>query len=197
LKKGCSFFFLYHNVQDNHTYYTYPTDSQMEDAEMQLEDTEIQQEDAEIHQEEEPEIADTMEDAEMKLEELEEHPEATQLELLMYEIEHLMEHGIQPSQEWWYQSRFKKISQYHELQWREFYHQYYDKNQPMAEMAERVYGGLHYLVEEWSVSSVFDLEVYDGVIHDINELWKYYSSEYVDESGDEDISQLMEGIRHL
>ena len=45
--------------------------------------------------------SDMMEDIEMKLEELQQHPESTQLEMMTYESEHILEHGVQPSQEWY------------------------------------------------------------------------------------------------
>lgn len=140
--------------------------------------------------------ADMMEDVEMQLEELEQHPEATQLELMTYESEHLMDHGIQPSQEW-FEARFLKIYQYSELNWDDFAHRYHLDNHYLAEKAAAISKGLRHLVEEWSVSPVFDLAIYYGVLHDMNELWKYYESEYMDENHDEDVSALIASMKHL
>lgn len=139
---------------------------------------------------------DTMESAEMELEELQQHPEATQLELLMYESEHIMEHGVQPSQEW-YEARFLKIYQYSELNWSDFTQQFHARNPSLAEMSHRIQHALAHLVEEWGVSPIFDLSIYYGALHDMNELWKYYSAEYMDEQEDEEVSDLIVGLRHL
>jgi hypothetical protein len=140
--------------------------------------------------------ADTMESAEMALEELQQHPEATQLEILTYESEHLLEHGIQPSQEW-YEARFLKIYEYSELNWRDLAHRYQLDNTYLAEKAVAISNGLHHLIEEWSASPIFDLSVYYAVLHDMNELWKYYESEYMDENHDTDVSELIANMKHL
>jgi len=140
--------------------------------------------------------ADTMESAEMALEELQQHPEATQLEILTYESEHLMEHGVQPSQDW-YEARFLKIYEYSELNWHDLAHRYQLDNAYLAEKAASISKGLQHLIEEWSNSPVFDLSIYYGVLHDMNELWKYYESEYMDENHDTDVSELIASIKHM
>lgn len=139
---------------------------------------------------------DTMETAEMELEELQQHPEATQLELLVYESEHIMEHGVQPSPDW-YEARFLKIYQYSELNWRDFTHQFQTRNPELAEKAYRIQQALAHLVEEWSTCPIFDLSIYYGALHDMNELWTYYSAEYMDEQEDEDVSDLIIGLKHM
>ena len=140
--------------------------------------------------------SDMMESMEMALEELQQHPEATQLEMMTYESEHIMEHGVQPSQEW-YEARFYKLYQYSELNWTDFSHRYQLDNTYLAEKAHAIQQALTHLVEEWSVSPIFDLSIYYGVLHDMNELWKYYESEYMDENQDEDVSELIAGLKHL
>ena len=143
-----------------------------------------------------PYAEDMMEDIEMQLDELQQHPESTQLEMLTYESEHLQEHGIQPSQEW-YEARFFKLYQYSELNWSDFAERYQLDNAYLAEKAQQIQKALAHLIEEWSVSPVFDLSVYYGVLHDMLELWKYYESEYVDENHDMDVSDLIAGLKHL
>jgi hypothetical protein len=143
-----------------------------------------------------PSSDDMMETAEMALEELQQHPEATQLELMTYESEHIVEHGVQPSKEW-YEARFYKIYQYSELNWTDLSHRYQWNNPYLAEKAHAIQRALAHLVEEWSVSPVFDLSVYYGALHDMNELWKYYESEYMDENQDEEVSELIAGLKHL
>ena len=141
-------------------------------------------------------FGDSMESDEMPLEELQQHPEATQLEMLTHESEHILEHGIQPTQEW-YQARFFKIYQYSELNWNDFAHRYKLGNTYLADKASHIQRALQHLVDEWSTAPIFDLSVYYGVLHDMNELWKYYESEYMDENQDEDISELISGLKHL
>jgi hypothetical protein len=139
---------------------------------------------------------DMMEDVEMKLEELYQHSEATQLEMLTCEIGHMYEHGIQPSQEW-FQERFLKVYQYSELNWRHLNEKYHFHNPSLAEQAERIEKGLATLVEQWSVSPIFDLDTYYTVLHEMNQLWKYYEAEYVDENHDEEVSDLISSMKHL
>lgn len=139
---------------------------------------------------------DAMEDIEMQLEELQQHPEATQLQMLTYESEHFMEHGIQPSQDW-YEARFFKIYQYSELNWSDIAHRYRLDNTYLSEKADTIQKALQHLIEEWSVSPIFDLSIYYSVLHDMLELWEYYESEYMDEHHDEDVSDLIAGLKHL
>ena len=140
--------------------------------------------------------SDMMEDIEMKLEELQQHPESTQLEMMTYESEHILEHGVQPSQEW-YEERFIKLYQYSELNWSDFAQRYQLDNAYLAEKAQQIQQALGHLIEEWAVSPVFDLSIYYSALHDIMELWKYYESEYIDENHDMDVSDLISGVRHL
>ena len=140
--------------------------------------------------------ADMMEDTEMQLEELHQHPEATQLEMLTYESEHLMEHGIQPTQDW-FEARFLKIYQYSELNWHDFAHRYHLDNTYLGDKAAAISKGLCHIIEEWSITPIFDLSVYDSVLHDMNELWKYFESEYMDENHDIDVSELIASIKHM
>lgn len=140
--------------------------------------------------------SDMMEDIEMKLEELQQHPESTQLEMMTYESEHILEHGVQPSQEW-YEERFIKLYQYSELNWSDFSQRYQLDNAYLAERAQQIQQALAHLIEEWAVSPVFDLSIYYETLHAMMELWKYYESEYIDENHDMDVSDLISGLKHL
>ena len=137
-----------------------------------------------------------MEDMEMQLEELHQHPETMQLHMLTHEIEHIHEHGIQPSPSW-YEARFLKLYEYSELNWEEWSLSFSIKNPYVAEGATRIHRALDRLIEEWSVHPIFDLSIYYQLLHDMNELWEYYQSEYVDEMGDDDVSDLISGLKHL
>jgi len=139
---------------------------------------------------------DMMEDVEMNLEELQQHGEATQLEMLNAEIGHMYEHGIQPTQGW-FEDRFLKIYQYSELNWKDLHLKYRFQNPSLSEQAERIMKGLNQLVEEWSVSPIFDLDTYYATLHEMNQLWKYYEMEYVDENHDDDVSDLIAGLKHM
>ncbi len=139
---------------------------------------------------------DTMESAEMQLEELEQHPEATQLQLLVYEIDHFHEHGIQPSTDW-YEARFLKIYAYSELHWQDLANQFQHKNDYIYETATKISEMLAYLIEQWGASPIFDLSVYYQLVHSMNELWEHYSTTYVGDEKDEDIVDLIAGMTHL
>lgn len=140
--------------------------------------------------------ADAMESAEMQLDELQQHPEATQLQLLVYEVEHLHEHGIQPSSDW-YEARFLKIYAYSELQWGSLAEQFQHRNPYIYETAVTISQMLAHLVEEWSHCPVFDISIYYQLLHDMNDLWKYYSENYIGDEEDEDVVDLIAGMRHL
>jgi hypothetical protein len=139
---------------------------------------------------------DMMEEVEMKLEELHQQPESTQLEMLTAEIGHMYEHGIQPSQDW-FEERFIKIYQYSELNWNELHLKYRFHNPSIAEQAENIEKGLRTLVDQWSVSPIFDLDTYYTTLHEMNQLWKYYEAEYMDENHDDEVSDLISSLKHM
>ena len=61
---------------------------------------------------------EAMEDMEEKLEHLEEFDNEMQLELLYHEINHILIHGIQPT-EHWYETRAQYIYTYQSLGWKD------------------------------------------------------------------------------
>ena len=82
-----------------------PTMNSVEDMEEDMQDSSIQDES----------ITENMEE---KLEHLEDFDNETQLELLHYEIEHIVMHGEQPN-EAWYDERMNHIQAYQSIDWKD------------------------------------------------------------------------------
>jgi hypothetical protein len=135
-------------------------------------------------------------DIEDSLENLEEHDNATQLDLLSKEIEHIMEHGIQPPQEW-FELRFQKVYIYSELEWALFANRFRNKNDYIFETCYKITQMIESIMNEWSVSPVFSLSTYYHLLYEMDNLWQYYSTGYMDENMDDDITDLISGIKHL
>lgn len=133
---------------------------------------------------------------EMDLEHLEENDNLTQLQLLNFEIQHIMEHGIQPNQEW-YSERFLKIHNYSELDWNSFMESFKNKNGFIVESCYKIMSLLHAIQEEWSCSPIFDLEKYYVLINEIHSVWTYFSENYMGNEDDQDVVDLIIGLKHL
>jgi len=97
----------------------------------------------------------------------------------------------------WFRERIVKIFDYAGLDWAELAYKYNESDNFLSEKASKIQEGISYLIDDWSTQPVFDLTVYHTVILDINELWIYYESNYIDENYDEDISDLISGLKHL
>ncbi len=135
-------------------------------------------------------------DIEMELQELENKDNLTQLQLLNMEIQHIMEHGIQPNQQW-YSERFIKIHNYSELDWNSFMQSFLNKNEFIVESACKIMSLLHSLQEEWSCSPIFDLEKYYELLNEIHSVWSYFSENYMGQEDDQDVVDLIIGLKHL
>lgn len=135
-------------------------------------------------------------DIETDLQELENKDNLTQLQLLNLEIQHIMEHGIQPNQQW-YSERFLKIHNYSELDWNSFMQSFLNKNEFIVESAYKIMSLLYSLQEEWSCSPIFDLEKYYELLSEINNVWSYFSENYMGEEEDQDVVDLIIGLKHL
>ena len=83
---------------------------------------------------------------EMDLQQLEDKDNLTQLQLLNFEIQHIMEHGIQPPTEW-YTERFLKIHNYSELDWNSFSESFQNKNEFIVESSYKIISLLNSLQE--------------------------------------------------
>ena len=135
-------------------------------------------------------------DIEMELQQLEDKDNLTQLQLLNLEIQHIMEHGIQPDSQW-YSERFLKIHNYSELDWNSFMQSFLNKNEFIVESSCKIMSLLHSLQEEWSCSPIFDLEKYYELLNEIHSVWSYFSENYMGQEEDQDVVDLIIGLKHL
>lgn len=135
-------------------------------------------------------------DIEMDLQQIDNKDNLTQLQLLNYEIQHIMEHGIQPEPQW-YSERFLKIHNYSELDWNSFMQSFLNKNEFIVESSCKIMSLLHSLQEEWSCSPIFDLEKYYELLNEIHSVWSYFSENYMGEEDDQDVVDLIIGLKHL
>ena len=145
---------------------------------------------------EEPMQQDDMtEDMEEKLEHLEDFDNVTQLELLYYEIDHIIMHGIQPN-ETWYSDRMNHIQAYQSINWKEQAVRSYQRDDTVYDATIMIIDHLEQLEEEWSTSPTFNLCVYQRLISTIRSIWKYYSREYyvMDHTNTVDILDLMNSM---
>ncbi len=133
---------------------------------------------------------------EMDLQQLEDKDNLTQLQLLNFEIQHIMEHGIQPPTEW-YTERFLKIHNYSQLDWNSFMESFQRKNEFIVESACKIMSLLYSLQEEWSCSPIFNLEKYYELLNEIHNVWSYFSENYMGDEEDKDVVDLIIGLKHL
>ena len=138
------------------------------------------------------------ENMEEKLEHLQDYDNETQLELLHYEMEHIMMHGEQPN-EAWYEERMNHIHAYQSIDWKDLAARSYQRDNKMYEAAMNIMDHIEQLEDEWSTSPVFNLCVYQRLIEMIRSVWKYYSDEYyvTDVSKTVDILDLMNSMDNM
>ena len=139
-----------------------------------------------------------MEDMEDKLERLEEFDNETQLHLLYYEIDHIVMHGIQPTEDW-YENRMQYIYAYQGIDWKDQAVRSYQRDDKVYELSVSIIDHIDQLVDEWSTNPTFNLCVYQRTLETIRALWKYYSKEYAvsDISKTVDVLDLMNSMSNM
>ena len=119
-----------------------------------------------------------------------------EVQLLQQEIEHMMEHGIQPPVDW-FESRIRSVHTYSDTDWLTLAATFAGKDDYVTESCQQIHRDLYELVEDWSISPVFNLSTYYHLMQVMAEFLPYYQAHYVDEHLDEDVSELMASFRHL
>ena len=122
--------------------------------------------------------------------------EVTYLQMLAEESNKIIGEKQKPNKDW-FRERILKIFEYSGLDWVDLSFKYKETDIFLSEKASKIQQGISYLIHDWSTQPFFDLSVYNTVILGIKELWFYYESNYVDENGDSDISDLISGLKHL
>ena len=138
-------------------------------------------------------IQETIEE---KLEHLDDFDNATRLELLYQEIEHIIIHGIQPN-EYWYENRINYIKEYQTIDWKDMAVRSYEKDAIIYELAVSIIDHLDQLEDEWSSSPIFNLGVYERLISNIRNIWYYYSKEYGVQGSSVDILDVINSMDNM
>lgn len=148
------------------------------------------------------EVNHTMDfDIEEALYQIEDYDNMTQLQMLNQEIQHIMEHGVQPPQEW-FEMRFQKVYQYSELDWIKIVKQFQGKDTSneatyIMETCHTIVLMIQTIIDEWAVSPVFNLSTYYQLINDMENLITVYRTIYIGDETDEDMADLILGISQL
>ena len=119
-----------------------------------------------------------------------------QLKLLKREIGHIVAHGVSPS-EGWYDERFEYINEYSHLGWAEMAKKFHDKDQYLHDTALYIMRLSDELLEERGTKPNFHIPTYHRMIHNIQNIWNYYSQVYMSGEDDEDVMDLIEGMMFL
>lgn len=149
----------------------------------------------ELHNE--PTTTEESYDIEFDLERLDEFDNATQLDLLRREIGHIVAHNITPS-EGWFDERYKYILNYSNIEWAGLMKRFHNKDHYIHDTAYHILGLITDLIEDRHTKPNFNLNTYHKLIHNVQNIWKYYRQVYVcEDENDTDMMDLIEGIKFL
>jgi hypothetical protein len=135
------------------------------------------------------------ESLEYQLEHLEEYDNRTQLRLLLTEIEFVTEHGLQPPCDW-FERRVDIVIAYSGLHWRELAEEY-EEDPYLTEWSQRIMKSCMDIMDDWSVGPMFDLSTYYSLLHDVDDLRRYYFEKYVPDEDEDGLFGLISGIQGL
>jgi hypothetical protein len=134
-------------------------------------------------------------DIEWELQHLKNFGNAKQLDLLRREVGHIVAHGLIPP-EGWYDERFEHINMYSHLGWAEMAKRFHNKDQYLHDTALYIMRLSDELLEERGTKPNFHIPTYHRMIHDIQNIWNYYSQVYMSQE-DDDMTDLIEGMMFL
>jgi hypothetical protein len=135
-------------------------------------------------------------DTEVEADVIEDPGNLKKLELLRQEIAHIISLNLQPS-EGWYDERYTYIDTYLKLDWQGMMSRFKNKDEYIHATAKFIISYLEELEDERGTKPNFNLHTYHKVIHDIYNLWYYYSQVYLGNETDEDVIDLIEGMKFL
>lgn len=133
---------------------------------------------------------------EYQLKHIKEYGNEKQLDLLRLEIDHIMAHGIKPS-EGWYDERFEYIDTYSNLDWGSLMKQFPEKEHYIYNTALYIIRNLDDLVEEYSTTPNFNLNKYYNLINNIHDVWHNIKDKLPSEEGEDDMMDLVNGLNSL
>ena len=124
------------------------------------------------------------------------HDKGTQLELLRREITYVLQHELQPNQDW-YEARTPFIYSYQTVDWTSVINRFNGKDPHMHLTASNITVLLALLEDQLSVSAYFNLHTYYKLLDEIHHIWTYYKQRYVGNETDEDVVDLIEMVGFL
>lgn len=134
------------------------------------------------------------ESLEGKLEHLSDYDNLTQLHLLIQEIDHFMDHAIQPDHVW-FEQRIDYVIAYSALNWRDLTGQSFDPY--LSGLAGTIIRSGQQLMDDWSVGPVFDLSEYYTMLHAVEEARAHFFEHYAKDETDVDLFQVIAGMERL
>ena len=119
-----------------------------------------------------------------------------QLLMLQEELTHFVEHGVDPTEEW-YTVRYPYIELYAQLRWADFANTFREHDDYLYEFSMAIHMMLGELMHEYSTRPTFNFEMYCSAINSIAEVWDYYSKKYMGDETDLDVVDLIEALSFM
>ena len=119
-----------------------------------------------------------------------------QLELLIHEIKQVIIYNL-PLDNGWYTRRMEFIYDYATIGWMEMSERLEGKDPFISTTSRDIMKQLKQLMAEWDYRPTISLPVYYRVLHDIQDVWRRYQTQYVGEEEDEDVVGLIEQMTYV
>jgi hypothetical protein len=118
------------------------------------------------------------------------------LELLIHEIKQVIIYNL-PLDNGWYTKRMEFIYDYATIGWIEMSERLEGKDPFISNTSRDIMAQLKQLMTEWDHRPTISLPVYYRVLHDIQDVWGRYRTQYVGEEEDEDVVGLIEQMTYV
>jgi hypothetical protein len=92
----------------------------------------------------------------------------------------------------WYINRYKYITTFAEINWRQMATYYSNKDATMYNLANMIDNNFNIIIDYYSNNPGFPFMPYYRLLNNINEIWNYYEQNYRDPENDVDITELTE-----
>jgi hypothetical protein len=119
-----------------------------------------------------------------------------QLELLIHEIKQVIIYNL-PLDNGWYTRRMEFIYDYATIGWIEMSERLEGKDPFISNTSREIMKQLKQLMAEWDYRPTISLPVYYRVLHDIQDVWRRYQTQYVGDEEDEDVVGLIEQMTYV
>jgi len=127
---------------------------------------------------------------------LEKNDNLKELEVLRQEIDFMIQQGIDPPKDW-YRIRHNNIQIYSGLGWSAFAKRFDNIDYHLQNTALNIMNNIEDLLEEFDDHGYFNLRYYQHLIHDIENMWHYYTTTYIGDETDLQVSDLIIDLSHI